>query len=1397
MRKIKKAVAVAGILVALGTGAIVPDRPNRGGFERMHFNNPGLVVPLSLSIWGGGAVYDYDKDGNVDIVLEASKWVVPYHATKFYRNPGGSDWPVFEKGRIVSRDARYQPRAPGDRYQPNIDEIKKRHPNAPFYYPIYADLDGDGRRDVVYAASDTSKYGGFGGNNRHLGWGPDGVTWTNGCCETWVYYYRNVSGDSAADRVWGCPVALKPRGAAHGCFRAWGELTPIFGDVDGDDDDDMVMLGFTDEVIFFENVGVENHVPQFAEGRPVRRPDGRPMLLDAMCSNSHLFIDWNGDGRPDIFLSDETGSPTIMFNTGRKAADGAPVFEPQKHFLQQADELKLTAMAKADGVDYDGDGDWDFICGETTGRIAFLENLSGPGVERPKWAAPVYLTAGGKEIRFDGRPNVAVQGPMERNYGYSACSAADWDGDGFIDVMAIGTAGDVFLFRNPGKKGATDLEPGVPVEVEFKDGRQPLCFWEWRGDPGKKLRMPWRTNPQMHDWNKDGLMDLISLDWEGHYVLYRRYRDKSGKLKLAHPEVLVYEENGEPYVQNGNPFGNSGKQPFDVGDFDGDGLEDFIVNGGNVIFLRQIGKKDGKTLFRYTAPLTGEAIGNHEPKPTFVDFDGNGILDVVQSGQDGNFYYFRNPIADGGKLPHGDMVNISDSSTRWPRKYIISIPENPTPVEQYAAQELHDYAKKLTGEDLRLEKTKETKGARIVIRQRNNTELGMDGFRVKVMSDRSVVIAGGVRGVLYGVYDVLERFGGVKWYASWHEVVPKIDWFRLPVDTDYVRKPAFRMRQPYFTDILVHPDFAARMRATGTMKVPLESKHGGSGVQYSSKYGICHTYYNLVSPDEYFERHPEYFSEVRGVRIKDRTQLCLTNPDVFRICLSKLLKERDEHPEVNVMGVSHMDYNENWCTCTDCRKLIERFGGPSGAETDFCNRLAAEVAKKHPDVLLQMEAYQYTRKPPRGIKVHPNVIVNIAPIECDYAFPLTESKYKGSKSFVDDIQAWGAISKSMSVWDYVTSWYDYPMLMPIVYSFQGNYRFYRDCGVIDVFTQGPYQGYHGDFDQLKAYLCSKLMWDPDADEKAILDDFFDGYYGKAAPFVREYYEEACRRQRSVSASGERPLCTYGHFDGGDPEFFAWAAKLWEKARDAAKDEPDPIGFNVRMGEFGFDYTCLKLNARKFWVTRAPDRFEGGADPAELAARMLTAMSEASARKLPVRVAESGPMEVQFKPNLEALVKAGSPKCAADRCVIRPWQMEKNWRLKLTENVAGALDGTAFRIVNTVADWCPVFAAENVAYDEGVKYRVKVRLRLDRKPEMPDGTVFWAGANLRGERSLAARTLKASELSSDWQWHDIGTLAFEPGVFVYIGPASFDKAKSATNPACDAVWIDQLVLERVE
>lgn len=53
-------------------------------------------------------------------------------------------------------------------------------------------------------------------------------------------------------------------------------------------------------------------------------------------------------------------------------------------------------------------------------------------------------------------------------------------------------------------------------------------------------------------------------------------------------------------------------------------------------------------------------------------------------------------------------------------------------------------------------------------------------------------------------------------------------------------------------------------------------------------YNFHHSFHDLISADEYFDSHPEYFSLVNGKRRKEGTQLCLTNPDVFELSLAKV-----------------------------------------------------------------------------------------------------------------------------------------------------------------------------------------------------------------------------------------------------------------------------------------------------------------------------------------------------------------------------------------------------------------------------------------------------------------------------------------------------------------------------
>ena len=89
----------------------------------------------------------------------------------------------------------------------------------------------------------------------------------------------------------------------------------------------------------------------------------------------------------------------------------------------------------------------------------------------------------------------------------------------------------------------------------------------------------------------------------------------------------------------------------------------------------------------------------------------------------------------------------------------------------------------------------------------------------------------------------------------------------------------------------------------------------------------------------------------------------------------------------------------------------------------------------------------------------------------------------------------------------ITNFHNYVMPFPNVYVLGPNIKYFVEHGVVGLYDEGNGHGPGSDLDALKAYVTQSMMWDPDADDKALITDFLNFYYGKAAaPFVRLYID---------------------------------------------------------------------------------------------------------------------------------------------------------------------------------------------------------------------------------------------------------------------------------------------------
>jgi hypothetical protein len=510
--------------------------------------------------------------------------------------------------------------------------------------------------------------------------------------------------------------------------------------------------------------------------------------------------------------------------------------------------------------------------------------------------------------------------------------------------------------------------------------------------------------------------------------------------------------------------------------------------------------------------------------------------------------------------------------------YRIVIPKDAIASEKYAAEELQRYLEKISGAKLPIVTDAEKVFPQEIVLGLNNAHckelfpakrlpnLGTDGIFLSAY-DEAVFIGGGQpRGVLYGVYAFLEEQLGVRWFTPEVEFVPKKKTITVGA-LGGVQIPAFDYREDFWRVMMRDGDFAARHRLNGH-HYPLTEKHGGRRVVY---HPFVHTFDHIIPPTE-FQKHPEFFSEINGTRVGERSQLCLTNPDVLRIAKAKVREWIKQHPDASVFSVSQND-NQNYCRCANCRAVDEAEGTPCGTLLKFVNVVAEDIEKDFPDVRIDTLAYQYTRQRPKTVNPRPNVIMRLCSIECCFAHPLGKCPSDRNKKFLADMKSWQGVP-SLFVWDYTTNFRGYQQPFPNFDVLQENVKFFRAHGVTGLFEQGNYSMVgHGEMEPLRAYVLAKLLWNPDCDVEKHITEFLNGYYGKAAGKIREYMDllHAQVRGKDVHTTiFDKPDAAYL-----TAEFLNGAEKIFDEAEKLA--ENDDVRFRIQVARLSVQYVLLATN----------------------------------------------------------------------------------------------------------------------------------------------------------------------------------------------------------------------------
>ncbi len=491
-------------------------------------------------------------------------------------------------------------------------------------------------------------------------------------------------------------------------------------------------------------------------------------------------------------------------------------------------------------------------------------------------------------------------------------------------------------------------------------------------------------------------------------------------------------------------------------------------------------------------------------------------------------------------------------------RYQLLVPRDSRPLERKAAAELALHLKLICGAPFAVvvEGTPPSDQRPVISLGRTDllarsacrwrgADLAAEGYALEVDGANVFLYGGSGRGLLHGVYALLEEDLGCRWYAVGSMDVPRQPQLAVSLVPRRV-VPQLELRDPYIHTM--HDSTWSLRNKTNTPHAPVRAAWGGS-LRY---HYMGHTYASYFPTDVYFAKHPEYYALVNGKR--QPSQLCHTNADVIRLSIEKTGDIFRSHPEVNVTAIGPND-GRGFCDCPNCQRLDAENGGRAGSFFWFVNQIAAGVKKEFPNNRLISLAYLDYAKPPTKLKVDDYIIIQLCTDSHAWKYqfcPVWESPdYQGY------VKAWRAVGARIFLWDYTTDYVHYLVPLANWQVVAENTRFNVRQGVAGIMFESELN----DVDEMRAWVWAKQLWNPALDTQALLKDFVFGYFKEAAAPLWDYqmmlwsfWETWHRQPHRCGEPSDNPLlnnlqCSYAP-DG--PMFTAEFMSAWRRCVEAAE-----------------------------------------------------------------------------------------------------------------------------------------------------------------------------------------------------------------------------------------------------
>lgn len=334
-------------------------------------------------------------------------------------------------------------------------------------------------------------------------------------------------------------------------------------------------------------------------------------------------------------------------------------------------------------------------------------------------------------------------------------------------------------------------------------------------------------------------------------------------------------------------------------------------------------------------------------------------------------------------------------------------------------------------------------------------------------------------------------------------------------------------------------------------------------------------------------------------------KLCQSNPAVWQQWLADVEEKLKKDPTRTEFNASPNDsWSSGHCVCDNCRAWDHPDGEPrlmhwhhhretrpalSDRHVTFANQLADLLRQHYPDkdYSVMMLSYGHSRPAPIAARPAENVVM----VSVANFFGRTDLVDRGSTwgtTHRDQLEAWGKLAPQV-MWRPNTgspAGWQQGLPDPSIAQTIKDIKFAAENHCIGIYIDAVWE--HWATQGPQYYVMAQLVWNPDADGDAVLEDYYRRAFGPAASHVSSGFE-------AIEEARMAYVAEHGYSAGVmktprlySPELLKHLEEQFDQAAAAVVDGPEIYRQRVAFARAGFTYTTLLIenvnDMRSYWRT---------------------------------------------------------------------------------------------------------------------------------------------------------------------------------------------------------------------